>query len=121
MMEIGRRQPRRIIKPARQDRPRRQTPHPARQNDEHCLGDRRPILRAGRVPGRDGMDQVNIAAHQRGKWLFGFIFSRVRLRALCDYFDRGPDFAHLLVAAFGFPLQGAKHDLIQPHVQLHFR
>lgn len=47
-----------------------------RENDEHRLGDFFRMMGVGGVPQRDGMDKVNIAAHQRGECVLGFALGK---------------------------------------------
>ena len=72
-LKIGRRQPRRVVKPAGQNGLAPERPGLARQNDKHGLRDVLRVLRIGRVPQRHGMDEGDVPLHQRGKGFLGTV------------------------------------------------
>ena len=45
-----------------------------RQNDEDRLGDFLGMMRIADLPQRDGINQIDVPRHQRGKGLVGMIF-----------------------------------------------
>ncbi len=66
-LKIGRHQPRGVIKPAGQNGFAAQRRRLARQNDEHSLRDVLRVLRIGRVPQRDGVNEADVPSTSAAK------------------------------------------------------